>query len=186
AAAAPCHIPGTAYSASWISGVAPIPATDTLLITYTDVCVHGQTISTQAFGLVQYRPTTNALGPQTRPYTTPTGLPFQHNLGSPLIHDGHLHLYAHTCDHTAHGACTTGRVILARTPAHPHAWNNPATYRYWTPHGWTPDHTQARTILDGAAPIGIHVADYTATGHGYALIEQRTLGGDYHLWQAPA
>ncbi|WP_395110118.1 hypothetical protein [Actinomadura sp. SCN-SB] len=184
-ATTPCTIPGNAYSASWISGVTTIPGTDTLLITHNDVCVQGTTISNQAFGLVQYRPATNALGPQARVFTTPTGLPFQHALGSPIITGGHLYLYGSTCDTQAFGTCTNGRVTLARVPARPHAWTNPAAYRWHTPRGWTPDPAQATTVLPGGAPLAVHAADYTTTGDGYALIEQRTLGGDFQIWRAP-
>ncbi|MEW2359265.1 hypothetical protein [Spirillospora sp. NPDC029432] len=182
---APCHIPGTAYSASWISGAAHRPGTTALLLTYTDVCVRGNTISTQGFGLVEYRPATNALGAQARVFTATAGLPFQHNLGSPVFAGGHLYLYAAICDHQILGTCQNGRVTLARVPADPATWTDPAAYRYRTANGWTPDAFQAHSVLPGAAPTGVHVADYTALGKGYALIEQHGVNGDFRVWHAP-
>lgn len=182
----PCHIPGTAYSASWASGAARPPGTGTLLITYTDVCVHGTTISTQGFGLVTYRPAGHALTGRTRLFTAPAGLPFQQNLGSPVFTRGHLYLFASVCDASAFGACHGGRVTLARVPADPAAWRDPAAYRYWTPGGWTPDAARAGTVVHGAAPYLVHVADYTALGKGLVMVEQRGLDGRYRLWRAPA
>ncbi|MFG2089491.1 hypothetical protein [Spirillospora sp. NPDC048824] len=181
-----CHIPGTAYGASWASGAARPPGTATLLIAYTDVCVHGTTISTQGFGLVTYRPDGHALTGRARLFNSPAGLPFQHNLGSPVFARGHLYLFASVCDTSAFGACHGGRVTLARVRADPAAWRDPAAYRYWTPGGWTPDAAQARTVVRGAAPYLVHVADYSAHGKGLVMVEQRGLDGRYRLWRAPA
>src|SRR5690606_42058893 len=57
---------------------------------------------------------------------------------------------------------------------------------YWTPEGWTPDAAQARTVVVGAAPYLIHVADYSAVGQGLVMVEQRGLDGRFRLWRAPA
>ncbi|XRQ15155.1 hypothetical protein ACN3XK_30995 [Actinomadura welshii] len=181
----PCHVPGSAYSASWASGAAAPPGTGTLLITYTDVCVHGTTISTQGFGVVTYRPGGNALTGRARPFASPAGLPFQQVLGSPVFAGGHLYLFGSVCDASAFGACQGGRVTLARVPADPGAWRDPAAYRYWTPGGWTPDAAQARTVVHGAAPLLVHVADYSALGKGLVMVEQRGLDGRFRLWRAP-
>jgi hypothetical protein len=183
---APCHIPGTAYSASWISGAAPLPADGTVLLTYTDVCVHGTTITPQGYGIAAYRPADRTLHGQTRVFTVPGGLPFQLTLGSPVLRDGHLYLYGSACDTWTVGACATGRVTLARVPATPAAWRDPSAYRYWSPTGWTPDASRAQTVAPGAAPAAVHIADYTAAGKGLLLIEQRGLDGRYRLWRAPA
>jgi hypothetical protein len=40
-------------------------------------------------------------------------------------------------------------------------------------------------VLDGAAPAAVHVADYTALGKGYALIEQHGVDGGLRVWHAP-
>ncbi|TQM69252.1 hypothetical protein FHX41_2940 [Actinomadura hallensis] len=181
-----CQVPDVAYGASWASGAARPPGGDTLLITYTDVCVHGATISVQGFGVVGYRPGGNVLTGRTRLFSSPGGLPFQHNLGSPVFAGGHLYLFASVCDTSAFGICHGGRVTLARVPADPAAWRDPGAYRYWTPEGWTPDAAQARTVVVGAAPYLIHVADYSAVGQGLVMVEQRGLDGRFRLWRAPA
>ncbi|WP_433252237.1 hypothetical protein [Actinomadura nitritigenes] len=183
---APCHIPGTAYSASWISGATPLPGDGTVLLTYTDVCVHGTTITPQGYGIAAYRPADRTLHGQTRVFTVPGGLPFQLTLGSPVLRDGHLYLYGSACDTWTIGACAAGRVTLARVPADPAAWRDPSAYRYWSPAGWTPDASRAQTVAPGAAPAAVHIADYTAAGQGLVLIEQRGLDGRYRLWRAPA
>ena len=179
-----CHVPGTAYGASWASGAARPPGTADLLITYTDVCVHGTAITTQGFGLVAYHPGRNVLTGRTRVFSSPGGLPFQHALGSPVFARGHLYLFASVCDASHFGVCHGGRVALARVPADPDAWRDPAAYRYWTPGGWTSDPAQARTVVRGAAPYLVHVADYGTVGKGLVMVEQRTLDGRYRLWHA--
>jgi hypothetical protein len=184
----PCHLPGTAYSASWVSGVARQPGTDTLLLTYTDMCVNQQAITPQAFGLVQYRPSEGALGGQTRVFSALGGLPFQHSLGSPIFSGGFLHLFGSICDNVAFAVCRGGRVTLARVRADPAAWQNPAAYQYRTGDGrWSADAAQAQSVVPGAAPSAVvHVADYTALGKGLALIEQHGVNGRFQVWQAPS
>ncbi|WP_344274574.1 hypothetical protein, partial [Actinomadura napierensis] len=182
----PCHLPGTAYSASWISGATRLPADGTVLLTYTDVCAHGATITAQGYGIAAYRPADGTLNGQTRVFTLPGGLPFQLNLGSPVLRDGHLYLYGSTCDTWTAATCAAGRVTLARVPADPAARRDPSAYRYWSPAGWTPDASLAENVVPGAAPAAVHIADYTAAGKGLVLIEQRSLDGRYRLWRAPA
>ncbi|NKZ09068.1 DUF4185 domain-containing protein, partial [Actinomadura latina] len=182
----PCHVPGTAYSASWVSGAARPPGTGALLITYTDVCVTAAAISTQGFGLIEYRPGRGALTGRATPFTAPGGLPFQQNLGSPVFARGHLYLFAAGCDAHGFGACDGGRVTLARVRADPAAWRDPAAYEYRTATGWAPDASAAASVVPGAAPYAVHVADFTRLGRGLVMIEQRGLDGRYRLWRAPA
>ncbi|MCQ0013179.1 DUF4185 domain-containing protein [Actinomadura madurae] len=169
---APCRVPGTAYSASWVSGAARPPGTGALLVAYTDVCVHGTTISTQGFGLVEYRPGENALTGRARVFSLPAGLPFQQNLGSPVFSGGYLYLFASVCDAHGPGACLGGRVTLARVRADPSAWRDPAAYEYRTSGGWTRDAFQASTVVAGRRPLRrprrrLHRAGPGA-GHGRA------------------
>ncbi len=182
----PCHVPGAAYGASWVSGAARPPGTGALLITYTDVCVTAGSISTQGFGMVEYRPARNALTELARPFTAPGGLPFQQNLGSPVFAGGHLYLFAAVCDLHGFGACSGGRVTLARVRADPAARRDPAAYRYRTAAGWTRDAFAAATVVPGAAPYAVHVADYSRLGKGLVMVEQRGLDGGYRLWRASA
>ncbi|MFB4310270.1 hypothetical protein [Actinomadura sp. GTD37] len=182
----PCHDPGTAYSASWVSGAARRPGTGTLLITYTDVCVTAASISTQGFGMVEYRPGRGVLTGRATPFTAPGGLPFQQNLGSPVFAGGYLYLFAAVCDVHGFGACAGGRVTLARVRADPAAWRDAAAYEYRTAGGWTRDAFQAASIVPGAAPYAVHAAGYARAGKGLVMIEQRGLDGRYRLWRAPA
>ncbi|MFD0690133.1 hypothetical protein [Actinomadura fibrosa] len=183
---APCQVPGTAYSASWVSGAARPPGTDEVLLTFTDVCVQGTTISTQGFGLVTYRPADNTLHGRIRLFSAPAGLPFQQNLGSPVFRNGHLYLFGSVCDTSAFGGCRGGRVTLARVRASADAWRDPGAYEYWTPGGWTRDAGQARTVVYGAAPTGVHIEDFSALGKGLVLVEQRGLAAEFRVWRAPA
>ncbi|MBO2454735.1 hypothetical protein J4573_47135 [Actinomadura barringtoniae] len=180
----PCTVSGVAYSASWVAGAARIPGTADLLLTYTDVCVNGQTITPEGFGIARYRPATNTLTQQKRLFFIPGGLPFQLNLGSPVFWRGHLYLYAYRCDVPVAGTCQGGRVTLARVPADPGAWQNPSAYTYRGPFGWTPDASQAQPVVPGAAPTGVHVEDFAAAGKGLVLIEQPDIAGSYRIWQA--
>jgi hypothetical protein len=183
---APCRVPGVAYSASWVAGAAPIPGTTDLLLTYTDVCVNAQTITPQGFGIVRYRPATNTVTAQRRVFYAPGGLPYQLNLGSPVFWHGRLYLYGFHCDVSAMGGCQGGRVTLARVAADPAAWQNPSAYTYRSSSGWTPDASQAQPVMPGAAPTGMHVADFSAVGKGLVLIEQPDIGGSYRIWRAPS
>jgi len=182
----PCHVPGAAYSASWVSGAARPPRADTVLITYTDVCVTAASISTQGFGMVEYRAARNALTGRATPFTAPGGLPFQQNLGSPVFAGGHLYLFAAVCDAHGFGACAGGRVAVARVRDDPAAWRDPAAYEYRTAAGWTRDAFQAAGVVPGAAPYAVHVADYARLGRGLVMIEQTGLDGRYRLWRAAA
>lgn len=183
---APCHVPGAAYGASWASGAARMPGSGTVLITYTDVCVRRDTISTQGFGAVEYRPGGHTLHGRTRLFTAPGGLPPQQNLGSPVFAGGYLYLFAAVCDSPALGGCGAGRVTLARVRAGGASWRDPGAYEYRNGAGWTRDAFRAGTVVPGALPLAVHVADYSASGKGLVMVEQRGLGGRYRLWRAPA
>ncbi|WP_207947000.1 hypothetical protein, partial [Actinomadura sp. 7K507] len=43
----------------------------------------------------------------------------------------------------------------------------------------------AGTVVYGAAPLFVHVADYSALGKGLVMVEQRGLDGRFRLWRAP-
>jgi len=107
----PCTGPG-AYPASWISGVTRAPrgvtraprgvaravlaTAGTLLITYDEYCVTGtgtgEATTAEGFGLAEYDPASNLLGPVTTVFSSGSGLPLlkQQVLGSPILARGHL------------------------------------------------------------------------------------------------
>ncbi|MGI8331644.1 hypothetical protein ACRYCC_16895 [Actinomadura scrupuli] len=182
-----CQVPGSSYGASWISGVAQEPSTaDTtkLLITYADVCVHANGLPAERFGLVEYKPSTNALSGQTQVFTTLSGLPFQKVLGSPIFSGGYLYLFGYVCDSSAFGVCAGGRVTLARVTATQTAWRVGSNYRYWNGTGWSANYADAQSVLSGAKPIAVHVEDFSALGKGFVLIEQPDITGAFRVWRS--
>jgi hypothetical protein len=187
---APCTGPG-AYSASWISGVTRIPlsaAAANLLISYDDYCVTGNagSLTPEGFGLVEYDPASNLLGPSPRVFGSVAGtqLPPQQVLGSPVFGgDGYLYLFGF-CHASAPPAGCGGRVFLARTIAQPGYWQTPLTYEYWTGSGWSSDEAAAGTLIPAGRPLGISVGDYAADSRGLVMVEQTSLAGGFQVWQA--
>ena len=188
----PCTGPGT-YPAAWISGVtrAPPPAAGALLITYDDYCVTGSgtgdATTAEGFGLAEYDPASNLLGPVTTVFSTDLGLPLlkQQVLGSPVLgRDGYLYLFGFCPDGPAPAGCGSGRVFMARTVAAPASWSNPFTYQYWTGDGWSPQPAAAGSLIPAGHPLGISVGDFTADGQGLVMIEQTSLTGDFQAWRA--
>jgi hypothetical protein len=213
----PCTGPG-AYPASWITGVTRAPGTaasSNLLISYDDYCVtdNAGSLTAEGFGLVEYDPAHNLLGPTGRVFASLAGLPAQQVLGSPVIGaDGYLYLFGF-CAATPTAGCGAGGVFLARTLASPASWQDPLSYAYWTGAGWSPQAAAAASVLPGSAPsplspvtppsptaaaspanlvsttaasrpLGISVGDYRAAGHGLVMVEQTSLAGSFQVWQA--
>ena len=186
----PCTGPG-AYPAAWISGVTRAPSAATtggLLIAYDDYCVTGLGDGpiAEGFGLAEYYPARNVLGPVTLVFSSGLGapLPQQQVLGSPVVGaDGFLYLFGF-CHATPPAGCGTGRVFLARTVAVPAWWGNPFTYQYWTGDGWSAQAAAAGSLIPAGQPLGISVGDYAADGRGLVMIEQTSLVGGFQAWQA--
>lgn len=182
-----CSVPGSAYQASWITGVAQQPSTadpNRLLIVYGDVCVHPQDMTGEGFGLVEYDPSTNTLSGQKRVFTELSGLPFQKILGSPVFRNGYLYLYGFKCDTNVWGACTAGRTTVARVAADPASWRTASSYRWWTGSTWSADHNAAASVIPSATPIAVHVDDFSSVGKDLILIEQPSISGEFRVWQA--
>jgi hypothetical protein len=184
-----CTGPGL-YSASWITGVTRVsPATGDLLISYDDYCVTGSAdaLTAEGFGLVEYDPASNLLGPTARVFGSVAGLqlPPQQVLGSPVFGgDGYLYLFGFCHASAPPAGCSRGRVFLVRTVAQPADWQNRLTYEYWTGIGWSSDAAAAGTLIPAGRPLGVSVGDYTADGHGLVMIEQTSLAGGFQVWQA--
>jgi hypothetical protein len=186
----PCTGPG-AYPAAWISGVtrAPPASADTLLITYDDYCVtgSGDPPTAEGFGLAEYDPASNLLGPVTLVFSTGFGLPLlkQQVLGSPILgRDGYLYLFGFCRANPPPTGCGRGQVFLARTVAALAYWRNPFTYQYWTGDGWSPQPAAASSLIPAGQPIGISVGDFAADGKGLVMIEQTSLAGGFQAWRA--
>jgi hypothetical protein len=186
----PCAGPSS-YPAAWISGVAGAPpaAAGHLLIAYDDYCVTGSADAPTAegFGLVEYDPARNLLGPVAPVFRSGFGLtlPQQQVLGSPVAGaDGYLYLFGFCQAAPPPAGCGTGQVFLARTVAAPAYWGNPFSYQYWTGDGWSAQAAAAGSLIPAGQPLGISVGDYAADGHGLVMIEQTSLAGGFQAWQA--
>jgi hypothetical protein len=183
----PCAGP-SAYPAAWISGVTRTPPTaSTLLITYDDYCITGaeETMTAEGFGLAEYDPASNRLGPVTLVFGNGSGLPPPQVLGSPVAgRDGYLYLFGFCRAAPPPAGCGSGRVFLARTVAAPAYWQNPFAYQYWTGDGWSSQVAAAGTLIPAGQPLGISVGDYAADGRGLVMIEQTSLAGGFQAWQA--
>jgi hypothetical protein len=188
----PCAGPGS-YPAAWISGLTGAPVSAAagggLLIAYDDYCVSGaaDAPTAEGFGLAEYDPAGNVLGPVTPVFSSGLGLPLpqQQVLGSPVVGaDGYLYLFGFCQAAPPPAGCGTGQVFLARTVAAPAYWGNPFSYQYLTGDGWSPRAAAASSLIPAGHPLGISVGDYTADGHGLVMIEQTSLAGNFQAWQA--
>jgi hypothetical protein len=196
---APCSGPG-AYPAAWITGVADEPAAQDahrkLLISYNDYCVTGDagslgtdvpgSLTPEGSGLVEYDPAGNQLGTTDEVFASPAGLslPVQQVLGSPVFRAGYLYLFGFCSAATLPTGCATGKVFMVRVQATPAAWQNPASYQYWTGRGWSLDPNTAASVLPSGHPLGVSAGDYSADGHQLVIVEQTSLAGDFSVWQA--
>jgi hypothetical protein len=172
----PCAGVG-AYPARWITGAAAEPGTGRVLISYIDYCVSGASAFTaEAFGLVEYDPAANTLGP---PVTVFRAVPGQQIfsrwlLGSPVFDDGYLYLFS------------AGRgIFLARVAASPGAWGDGYAYRYWTGRDWSAG-PAAGASLTGAGPAqDVSAGDYRSSAAGFLLVVQTGPGAaDFWVWHA--
>lgn len=179
----PCAGPH-AYPARWVTGAAREPGSSGhVLISYADYCVSGSdTFSLESFGLIDYDPAGNVLGTPVQVFRAPAGqsLPQPQALGSPVFLGGSLYLFG-WCG----PGCGHGGVFLARTRATAGWWDDGFTYQYWTGRGWSADLASAAT-LTGLGPLQVSAGDYSAAGHGLAMIVQTSAAGDFSVWQADA
>jgi len=178
----PCAGPH-AYPARWVTGAAREPGSaGHVLISYADYCVSGgDTFTPEAFGLLDYDPAGNVLGPPAPVFAAQPGqqLPQPQALGSPVFRGGYLYLFG-WCG----PGCDRGGAFLARTPAAAAGWDNGYTYQYWTGDGWSADLSRAAPLTGYGEPLEVSADDYP--GRGLVMIEQTSAGGDFTLWQAPA
>lgn len=187
----PCDAANGAYAASWISGVARVPSSTDLLITFNDYCVQTGTAPAflhEGFGLVQYDPGANILSSEIRVFS---GMDAGGSLalGSPVFAGRYLYLFGPVCTEPGIGRCARGIISVVRVGALPLDWANPLGYRWWsrnTAAAWTSDRAAAASIIDGARPYAVSVADFTAVGHGFVLVEQTDVAGGFEVFQAPA
>jgi hypothetical protein len=186
----PCYA-GGGYPAAWISGLTRIPATPDLLITFNDYCVLGGLggFLPEGFGMVEYDPVTNTLSNEVTvfPGSTP-GVPAGATLlGSPVFSGPYLYLFGPTCTALAAGRCATGTVFEARVAAAPGEWADPLRYQWWsrgTFGHWISSAAAATSIITGARPSAVSVADYRAAGHHLVLVEQTDISGAFTVYES--
>jgi hypothetical protein len=185
----PCSGPGS-YPAAWISGVTGAPSAAAgggLLIAYDEYCVTGDGPAAEGFGLAEYYPARNLLGPVTPVFRSGLGMPLpqQQVLGSPVVGaDGYLYLFGFCQVASPLAGCGASQVFLARTVATPAYWGNPFAYQYWTGDGWSADAAAAGSLIPAGHLLGVSVGDYAADGQGLVMIEQTSLDGGFQAWQA--
>jgi hypothetical protein len=185
----PCSANG--YPASWISGLTRIPATPELLITFNDYCVLSGSggYVPEGFGLVEYDPATNTLGNEVTVFSgggfgMPTAAML---LGSPVFSGPYLYLFGPACTALTSGRCATGTIFEARVGAAPEDWGDPLRYQWWSrgPSGpWTSDAAAATSIIAGARPAAVSVADYRSAGHHLVLVEQTDINGGFTVYES--
>jgi hypothetical protein len=185
----PCGAGGS-YAASWASGVARVPSTPDLLVTFNNYCVLGGSggILHEGFGLAEYDPARHALSDDT---TVPGGAGLgagtpATSLGSPVFSGRYLYLFGATCTEPHAGRCA-GTVVVARVPASPAAWTDPLRYR-WRRAGrsgpWTSDARATTAMIAGPKPSGVSVSDFAAIGRRFILVQQTSIGGDFTVYQS--
>ena len=181
---------GGSYAASWVSGVARVPSTPELLVTFNNYCVLSGSggFLYEGFGLAEYDPARRTLsddvtvldgdGLDTAASATP--------LGSPVFSGRYLYLSGSTCTAPRAGRCA-GTVVQARVPASATAWTAPLSYQWWSagPSGpWTSDAAAATPIIAGPKPSAVSVADFAGVGRGFILIEQTGIGGEFTVFSS--
>jgi hypothetical protein len=186
----PCGSGGS-YAASWVSGVARVPSTPDLLVTFNDYCVLSGSggFLHEGFGLAEYDPARDTLSDVV---TAPAGAGLAATsatpLGSPVFSGGYLYLFGPACSAPRAGRCA-GTTLEVRVPASPAAWTDPLSYQ-WRSTGssgpWTPDPAAATAILGGPKPSGVSVASFASVGRRFILVEQTSIGGDFTVYQAPS
>ncbi|MDR3032471.1 MAG: hypothetical protein LBV78_05080 [Kitasatospora sp.] len=181
-----------AYAASWVTGVTRDAARPSdLLISFNNYCVQsGGSLLPEGFGLATYAPATNTRSGQVTVFTSPSGVALaqQERLGSPIFAGGYLYLFASLCNRTYDATCISdsgNAVYLARVSANPSAWDNAGGYRWYAgPSSWTASPGSAVSVISGARPLSVTVSDFSALGHGLALIEQTNIVGGFTVFQA--
>jgi hypothetical protein len=175
--------------------VAAIPSSSRLLITFHEVCLLGTGIfatpSLRGVGIVEYDAQAHRFGTRTTLYRAAEGadVPVQWQLGSPVIRDGVLFLFASECraKDELNVSCVEGAVYVANTYAAPGFWHNADSYHWhdgsYYP-AWVKDYRAAVSIIPNAQPLSIQVDSHP--DKGLVLIAQNDIGGRFKVWHAPS
>jgi hypothetical protein len=184
---------GEATQVSWITGVAAIPSSSRLLITFHEVCLLGvgmfATPHIRGVGVVEYDAQAHHFGTRTTLFRAAAGaeVPAQWQLGSPVIRDGVLFLFASECraKDALNIGCIDGAVYVANTFAAPGFWHDASSYHWHDGSSypaWVKNPSAAVSIIPDAKPLAIAVdAD---PDKGFVLIAQNDIGGRFTTWLA--
>ncbi len=164
-----------------------------LLIAFNNYCVLSGTggLLPEGFGLAEYDPATGTLSNEAVVFSgvNLAVAAAAKLLGSPVFSGRYLYLFGPTCTALAHGGCATGRLFEARVPATPLAWTDPLSYQWQSrgvPGSWTPDAAAATSIIAGARPSAVSVADVPAAGRHFVMVEQTDISGAFTVYESPA
>lgn len=188
-----CDSANGAYAASWPTGVTRDAARNSdLLISFNNYCVAigSESLIPEGFGLAQYDPVTNVLNGLATVFAAAAAGPLepQELLGSPIFSGAYLYLYASRCAEVSLASCVPGgrsAIYLARVSARPSAWSKARGYQWFAGRStWTASASAAVSVLPGAAPLGVSVANFSAVGRGLVLIEQINDVGRFVVYEA--
>ena len=194
------------------NGTTPVAVTATdaaklVFVSYFGVCVDPTLgwldggIRIQRFSMAAYDPATNTFKARWNVFDanvpTPTGnvLPWQQALWHPQFSGGYMYTYASSCTdfNDVFAACTSGPVVVARAPVA--GIHDRTAYRYWKnvnpgnvddPANWSTNGADAVSVIPttGGGPLQLHVGNFAATGDGYLMMEQTSMGAHYRLYQS--
>jgi hypothetical protein len=193
AADQPCDAADDAYPASWITGVTQDPAlASDVLISFNNYCVPIGSDSplAEGAGLAEYDPASNTLDSQVTVFTTTGGqaLGAPELLGSPIVAGPYLYLFAAQCADEYDLTCLSSdgnAVYLARVPASPAAWGDPAAYTWDAGSaGFISNASAATSVLPGATPLAVNVGDFAAVGQHLVMVEQTSAVGGFTVYEA--
>jgi hypothetical protein len=180
-----------AYAASWIYGVTGDPAQPSdLLIVYDNFCVQSSFgFLPEGFGIDVYNPATNTVVSHTvYAADNTTGLTSPEVLGSPVVSGSYLYLYSFNCADSSITcpANPANAVYVARVPATPADWDNPADYQWYAgSSSWSSSPSAAQSVIPGVQPVGgVSAGDYQSLGQGFVLIVQTSIGGAFTVYEA--
>jgi hypothetical protein len=189
------HLASNSYAASWLSGVTQDATRPSdVLVSFTNFCVPigGGAPRAAGFGLAECDPATNTLDHEATVFTasSPQPLAAQEQLGSPVFAGGYLYLFAAHCADDYDLTCLAGdgnAVYLARVPADPMAWDDPAAYQWRAgPAGWTAAPCAAVSVISGATPLAVNVNEFPALRRGLVLVEQTSSTGGTSSTRRPS
>lgn len=166
---------GAVYTARWPTGAALLD-TQTLFVSYTDVCVTSATSFTvEGWGFMTYAWRSSRIRSQPfdvfPPAASGAELPAERAYQSPIVANGKLTLFTSQCT-SLYIACTAGTVSATTLSSNVLVLAIPANY------------VSQPAVTDGTTPwmpVNVSVAAYPT---GLRLIEQTSIGGTFLVFSS--